>query len=237
MPEWVTDKTKRLEKLREARAELEAEAKARAEEKKAEDETKPPRNRARKPIADVPGDDEKRNLTDADSRLLRTANGYIQGYNAQIAVDADSQVIVAQMLTNEGADESHLIPIVDQIRTNVRQQAKEVSADTGYYSEANLRALQRRWLRGYIATGRRLNQGEWKSAVGPLGSQMRQRLKRGGRKSRYRLRGQTVEPVFGTIKAARGFRQFLLRGMEKVQSEWSLICTAHNILKLAMKTS
>lgn len=237
LPEWVTDKTKRLQKLREAKAELEAEAKARAEEKKAEDENKPPRNRARKPIADVPGDDEKKNLTDGNSRLLRTGNGYIQGYNAQIAVDANSQVIVAQMLTNEGADESHLIPIVDQVRRNLGKQAKEVSADTGYYSEANLKALKRRRLRGYIATGRRLKEGEWTGAVGPFGKQMRQRLKRGGRWSRYRLRGQTVEPVFGTIKAARAFRQFLLRGIEKVQSEWSLICTAHNILKLAMRTS
>lgn len=233
MPDWVSDKQKRLEKIRQAKAELEAEAKAEAERKKADDEDKPAKNRARGPIAETPSDSEKRNLTDGDSRLLKTSHGFIQGYNGQAAVDADSQVIVAQILTNERTDGKHLIPLVDQIEANTEDALREISADSGYYSEKNLEQLQQRAVRAYMATGRRDKDGCWHGDVGPLGQQMRVRLDRGRRQTRYRLRAQTVEPVFGIIKSARGFRQFLLRGLNKVRHEWSLLCTVHNILKLA----
>jgi transposase len=237
MPAWVSDKQKRLEKIRQAKAELEAEAKAEAERKQAEDEKKAPRNRARDPIPDTPAEDAKRNLTDGDSRLLKTSHGYIQGYNAQAAVDADSQVIVGQMLTNERHDLNHLIPLIEQIETNTEDAVREISSDTGYYSETNAGDLQYRGIRGYIATGRRDKDGTWHGDVGPLGKQMRARFEQGGRRSRYRLRARTVEPVFGLIKSARGFRQFLLRGLQKVSGEWNLLCTAHNILKLAKHAS
>jgi transposase len=236
LPDWVSDKQKRLEKIRQAKAELEAEAKAEAERKKAEDEAKAPKNRARDPIPDMPSDDAKRNLTDADSRLLKTSNGYVQGYNAQAAVDADSQVIVGQTLSNDRNDLKQLIPLVEQIEANTQDCVKEVSADSGYYSEQNLDQLQQRTVRGYVATGRRDKDGTWHGDVGPLGKQMRARFERGGKNTRYRLRKQTVEPVFGIIKSARGFRQFLLRGLNKVEGEWSLLCTVHNILKLAHQT-
>jgi transposase len=235
LPEWVTDKQKRLEKIRQAKAELEAEAKAEAERKKEEDTQKPPKNRARNPIPDRPGEDEKRNLTDSDSRLLKTSHGYIQGYNGQVAVDADSQVIVAQMLTNQRTDSQHLIPMVAQIETNTRDVVCEISTDSGYYSEPNLEHLESTATRGYVACGRRDKDGTWHGDVGRLGHQMRARLNRGGRRSRYRLRKQTVEPVFGIIKSIRGFRQFLLRGISNVAGEWSLLCTAHNILKLTKR--
>jgi transposase len=236
LPDWVSDKQKRLEKIRKAKAELEAEAKAEAERKKAEDQAKPARNRARDPIPDTPSDDEKRNLTDSDSRLLKTAHGYVQGYNAQAAVDAESQVIVAQMLTNERNDLKHLIPLVDQIEAITEDSVREISADSGYYSEQNLEQLEQRTVRGYVATGRRDKDGRWHGDVGPLGKQMRARFERGRKYTRYRFRARTVEPVFGIIKSARGFRQFLLRGITKVRGEWSLLCAAHNILKLANRT-
>jgi len=237
LPDWVSDKQKRLEKIRQAKAELEAEAKAEAERKKAEDEAKRPRNRARDPIPETPAEDAKRNLSDGDSRLLKTSQGYVQGYNAQAAVDADSQVIVAQTLSNERNDLKHLIPLVDQIEANTQDGLKELSADSGYYSEQNLDQLQQRTVRGYIATGRRDKDGTWHGDVGPLGKQMRGRFEQGGRSTRYRLRKQTVEPVFGIIKSARGFRQFLMRGLNKAKGEWSLLCTVHNILKLANQTA
>jgi transposase len=236
LPDWVSDKQKRLEKIRQAKAELEAEAKAEAERKKAEDEAKPPKNRAGDPIPDTPSDDAKRNLTDADSRLLKTSNGYVQGYNAQAAVDADSQVIVGQTLSNDRNDLKQLIPLVEQIEANTQDGVKEISADSGYYSEQNLDQLQQRTVRGYVATGRRDKDGTWHGDVGPLGKQMRARFERGRKNTRYRLRKQTVEPVFGIIKSARGFRQFLMRGLNKVSGEWSLLCTVHNILKLAHQT-
>jgi hypothetical protein len=232
LPAWVSDKQKRLEKIRQAKAELEAEAKAEAERKE-EDAQKPPRNRARDPIPDTPGEEAKRNLTDGDSRLLKTSHGYIQGYNAQVAVDADSQVIVAQTVTNQRTDSQHLIPLVEQIEANTDDIVREISADSGYYSEENLEQLETNAIRGYVACGRRDKDGTWHGNVGPLADRMRARFNRGGKQTRYRLRKQTVEPVFGIIKNVRGFRQFLLRGLSNVSGEWSLLCTAHNILKLA----
>jgi transposase len=233
LPAWVSDKQQRLEKIRQAKAELEAEAKAEAERKKEEDAQKPPRNRARNPIPDTPAEDTKRNLTDGDSRLLKTSHGYIQGYNAQIAVDADSQVIVSQMVTNQRTDSPHLAALVEQIESNTEDAVCEVSADSGYYSEQNLEQLESNSIRGYIACGRRDKDGTWHGDVGPLGHRMRARLEQGGKHSRYRLRKQTVEPVFGIIKSVRGVRQFLLRGISSVSGEWSLLCMAHNLLKLA----
>jgi transposase len=235
LPSWVSDKQKRLEKIRQAKAELEAEAKAEAERKKEEDAKKPPRNRARKPIPDTPDEKAKRNLTDGDTRLLKTTHGYVQGYNAQVAVDADSQVIVAQMLTNQRTDSQHMIPLVDQTEANTEDGVLEMSSDSGYYSEDNLEQLEIKAVRGYIACGRRDKDGTWHGDVGPLGHRMRARLQRGGKQSRYRLRARTVEPVFGIIKSARGFRQFLLRGIANTSGEWSLVCAAHNILKLAIR--
>lgn len=115
---------------------------------------------------------------------------------------------------------------------------REVSADAGYCSEANLRELRRRHINGYVATGRQHHghaaaAGTRHAQGGTRTRAMQVKLRRGGYRSRYRLRKQTVEPVFGQIKQARGFRQVLLRGLYKVAQEWSLVCMAHNFLKLA----
>lgn len=222
LPDWVADKQKRLEKIRQAKAELEAEARAAAEA-----EPDPNRNSHKVKPTGVPEDKTQRNFTDPESRIMKTADGFIQGYNAQAAVDASSQIIVAELVTNSGSDMQQLIPLLNQIRQNLGRQAKEVSADSGYCSALNLKTLRKRRIRGYVATdGRGKNVSHW---IG----QMRQRLSQAGRRSRYRFRKQTVEPVFGQIKSARGFRQFLLRGFDQVTREWSLLCTAHNLLKLA----
>ena len=223
MPDWVADKQKRLEKIRQAKAELEAEARA-----KAEAAPDPNRTSHKAKPTGVPEDKEQRNFTDPESRIMKTSEGFIQGYNAQAAVDADSQVIVAESLTNSGSDVQQMVPLLNQIRKNVGCQAKEVSADSGYCSALNLKTLRQRRIRGYVATDRQKQKN-----VGRYVQQMRERLSKASHRSRYRLRKQTVEPVFGHIKFARGFRQFLLRGIQKVSGEWSLLCTAHNLLKLA----
>ena len=117
---------------------------------------------------------------------------------------------------------------------NLGAKPKEASADSGYLSEANLKALADRRISAYVATGKAKHPTEIKRKVGgPLTQAMRTKLKRAAWRSRYRLRKQIVEPVFGQIKQARGFRQFLLRGIEKVKAEWAMICTAHNLTKLA----
>jgi len=224
LPDWVSNKQERLKKIQQARAELEAEAKAEAERGRDPDKT----GHQPKPTG-IPAEKTQRNLTDSGSRLMKRGNGFIQGYNAQAAVDAHRQIIVAQALTNNGSDMHQMIPLVKQIRRNLKRQAKEISADSGYCSELNLKALKRHHIRGYVATS--LHRKHRK--VGHWVRLMRRRLKQGAWRSRYRLRKQVVEPVFGQIKHVRGFRQFLLRGQEKVAGEWSLLCTAHNLLKLA----
>ncbi|MGH7186106.1 MAG: transposase, partial [Pseudomonadota bacterium] len=243
MPDWVADKAKRLAKIREAKAALEAEAKAAAEEKaqvegEAEEKRaalgkKKPGKKAAKP-SDEPDPKAQRNFTDPESRILKTKDGYIQGYNAQAAVDGEAQIVVAHGLTPSMSDHGQLAPLIDGIETHLGRRPKEASADAGYLSEANLAALQDRGIAAYIATGRAKHPADAnRKTGGPLTQAMRRKLRRAGWRTRYRLRKQIVEPVFGQIKQARGFRQFLLRGLEKVKAEWAMICIAHNITKLA----
>lgn len=247
LPDWVADKQKRLEKIRQAKAELEAETRAAAEAemkaRAAAQEQRPAEGRKKtgKPPAPPKGEPDgkaQRNFTDPQSRILKTKDGFIQGYNAQAAVDGAHQIIVAQTLTNSSSDQAQLAPLLKAIRANLGKNPGEVSADAGYCSDANLRTLKRRRIEAYVATGRQKH--GTKSATtakasrpGSLIAKMTTKLKRAGHRSRYRLRKQIVEPVFGQVKQARGFRQFLLRGIEKVTNEWALICTAHNLVKLA----
>jgi len=243
MPVWVADKQKRLAKIREAKQALEAEAEAvavaKAEAERVAEEKRKVENRKRsgpRPRApsNEPDPKAQRNFTDPDSRVLLTKDGFIQGYNAQAAVDQTNQIIVAHGLTQSMSDCPQLVPLVDGVRANLGRKPKEVSADAGYCSEGNLRALATRKIHAYIATGRAKRPDQLTRKVGgELTQKMRQKLKRAGHRSRYRLRKQIVEPVFGQIKQARGFRQFLLRGLEAVRAEWAMICTAHNIVKLA----
>ena len=246
LPGWVADKQKRLAKIRQAKAELEAEAKAAAEAEMqaraaAEQQQTQGRRKTGKPAAapkTEPDDKAQRNFTDPESRILKTKDGFIQGYNGQAAVDGAHQIIVAQTLTDSSSDQGQLAPLLDGIKTNLGRNPDEVSADAGYCSAANLRTIKRRRIEGYVATGRQKHgtksaTTERTAKPGSIVARMSTKLRRAGHRSRYRLRKQIVEPVFGQIKQARGFRQFLLRGIEKVKAEWALICTAHNITKLA----
>lgn len=244
MPAWVANKAKRLAKIGEAKAALEAEAKAKAQARqdaKAEHGEAPPRRKGgRKPKGEpgTPPDKAQRNFTDPESKIMKGQGGFIQGYNAQAAVDAKAQVILAHGLTDSAVDFGQLIPMVDAVKANVGRVPDEVSADAGYCSEANLEAMDEREANAFIATGRQKHgppptDGEKDERGGPRVQAMRERLRQGGFESPYRLRKQTVEPVFGQIKQARGFRQFLLRGKAKVAGEWAMICTVHNLLKLA----
>jgi len=244
LPEWVTNKQRRLAKMREAMAALEAEAAGAPSDSEEGAQGPPPGSDgpvepgARPEQPPPPKDKAQRNFTDPDSRIMKTADGFEQAYNAQAAVDADSQVIVAEGLTNVGNDKQQVTPMAQEIQQNTGRTPRELSADSGYCSETNLEELERRGIRGYIATGRQKHgsASATRQGAGRGGThvqRMSRRLKQGGHRSRYRLRKQTVEPVFGQIKGARGFRQFYLRGLEKVADEWRLICTAHNLLKLA----
>ena len=243
LPIWVADKQKRIAKIREAKAALEAEAKAAAEEERRIEAEKQARRdaegrqktgRKTEPPSDDPDPKAQRNFTDPESRIMKTKDGYIQGYNAQAAVDGTAQIIVAHGLIQTTSDHGQVVPLADAIETNLGRKPAQVSADSGYLSEANLAALQAREIDGYIATGRaKRPTADNGKAGGPLTQAMRKKIADGGYETPYRLRKQIVEAVFGQIKQARGFRQFLLRGIEAVSAEWAMICTAHNLTKLA----
>jgi transposase len=193
--------------------------------------TKPRPGRTPKHEPGKPKPKTQRNFTDPESRIMKGRDGFIQAYNAQAAVDADAQIIVAHRLTNNGSDQDALLALLDAVEENTGEMPNEVSADNGFCSDTNLEGLNARTVRGYVAAGRASKPGSGKKG-GKLVQAMRTRLRKGGHQSRYRIRKYTVEPVFGHIKQARGFRQFLLRGIDKVKAEWAMICTAHNLAKL-----
>jgi Transposase DDE domain len=191
----------------------------------------------------------QKNFTDAESRIMKSKDGFVQAYNAQAAVDAHAQIIVAQ----SGVDCGQLVPMIDAVEANLGRMPEQASADSGYCSQSNLEALESRHIDG-VATGRAKDAvaGAAKGEVSAEATDasaatdslqptkapthveaMRAKIKAGGHNSPYRLRKQLPEPVFGQIKQARGFRQFLMRGFEKVRGEWAIVCTAHNLLKLA----
>jgi transposase len=256
LPDWVKDKQARLEHIRAAQAALEAEARADPPPEDAEpgpssgmsDRGRPRRLPARVgergPNPALSGQSDgapparaQRNFTDPDSRVLKTRDGFVQGYNGQLAVDTAQQIIVAQRLTTNGSDQAGLVPLLEATQAALGRTPREVSADAGFCREANLAVLEERKIRGYLAPGRAAHGAPDPSGRRPIKpdsrlAKMVAKLQRAGRRSRYRLRKQTVEPVLGQIKHARGFRQFLLRGFIKVQAEWALVCTVHNLVKL-----
>jgi transposase len=241
MPEWVANKQRRLERIRQAKAQLEAEA---ASDPANLDPDGPgpssgmqERGARKTTPSDTPPDKAQRNFTDSDSRIMPSQGGFIAGYNGQIAVDATHQVITAHRLSTNPADFSALVPLIDQTRTNLGRNPREVSGDTGFASEATIAAMQDRKINAYLCPGR-VRHGSTDPTARrvlkrtPLMQAMADKIRRAGRRSRYRLRKQVVEPVFGQEKSARGFRRFLLRGLEQVRGEWAMVCTVHNLLKL-----
>lgn len=230
-PDWMADKQERLARIRAARATLEAEAQADPSELDPDgpgpSSGMQERGRPKRAADGGPPDKAQRNFTDPDSRIQPTRDGFIAGYNGQIAVDSGHQIIVAQRLQTNPADYAALVPLVDQARANLGRKPREVSGDAGFATEANLEALAARRIRPYLAPGRARHgqdhaAGDRRFRNSPRMSAMAATLKRAGRRSRYRLRKQVVEPVFGQIKQARGFRQFLLRGLDKARGEWAL---------------
>lgn len=220
---------KRLQAIRDAEARLEREAREKAERE------------GRKPEEAAVPERAQMNFTDPDSRIMHTPDGFQQCYNAQAAVDADSQVIVACEVSAAAPDVQRLGPMLEQITKLNGQAPWELSADAGYASEANFALLHAAFIYAVVAL-RRYHRDEPPDADPaaprashrwPQRNRMRERLRGAEGKAAYKLRKQTVEPVFGQIKGARGFRQFLRRGLNAVQAEWALACTAHNLLKLA----
>jgi transposase len=232
LPAELARRETRLKAIREAKRALEERAR-----EKAPAEAKDPKQAK-------PKDKDQYNFTDPESRIMKGPDGFIQGYNAQAAVEPMLQLIVGQTVTAATNDKQQLEPMIAVIEEQSGQRPEEILADSGYCSEKNLDLLEsaenpERRIEGFIATERQKHD-EYKQPCprGPLPAgasrvdRMRRKLKTKAAKAVYAARKTIVEPVFGQIKHARGFRQFLTRGIEKVRGEWALVCLTHNVLKL-----
>jgi transposase len=227
LPPELARRETRLKRIREAKRALEERAREEANRKsQAEEKAKPEAKM-------------QYNFTDPESRIMPGADGFVQAYNAQIAVEPDFQLIVGQRVTQACNDKQQLVPTLEAVREQAGQKPQEIVTDSGYCSEANLKYLEKRKMEGFIATDRESYRDRHQPGPrGPLPKgatrveRMRRKLQTKVGAAIYSKRKVVVEPVFGQIKQARGFRQFLLRGLGKVQGEWAMICLTHNILKL-----
>jgi transposase/signal recognition particle subunit SEC65 len=230
LPQELAFRENRLKKIREAREALEAEAKQADEtEGKASDKEVLPKEKA------------QRNFTDPTSHIMPASGGkhFIQAYNAQAAVDSAHQIIVAAETTNNPIDRGQAEPMMEKVKENTGQLPGQMSADSGYFSSETITALMEQGIDVYIPPNK-IRHTDFVLAS-PRGriprnisivDRMRRKLRTKKGQKCYALRKELPEPVFGQIKQARGFRQFLLRGLDKVGGEWKFICTGHNLLKL-----
>jgi transposase len=230
LPMELARRESRLRTIAAAKAALEAEARAAT---------------ARKDSDEPPPDRAQRNFTDPESKIQKSGDGFVQGYNAQLAV-AEGQIIVAQHVTPAPLDVHQALPALRAIKQTLRAIPKIVLADGGYWSDANVRTLEGQGIEVLIATQRQRRGHHVSPEPAPRGrpphgltSQQRLQRRLATRRGQhlYALRKLLVEPVFGQIKHARGFRQFLRRGVTRVSEEWALICSAHNLLKLYAATA
>ncbi len=238
LPQELAFRTSRLEKIRAAKAMLEQEARD-AAATKAEEREGPPTKLS--PAA-VPGPKAQKNFTDPESRIMPSSSdkgSFVQGYNCQAAVDAAAQIIVAADVTQQTNDKRQAQPLLEQVLANTSQVPMTVSLDAGYFSEDNVRALEELGTETLIPPDRQTHRKAQPQAPRgriptslSLADRMRRKLRTKRGRARYAKRKAIVEPVFGQMKQGRGFRQFLLRGLQKVQGEWALICTTHNVRKL-----
>jgi len=226
LPEELRFREKRLATIRQAKKALEERVAKEAEPSQKEKQPKPK---------------DQINFTDAESRIMKDSSTkeFMQGYNAQAAVDATSQIIVAAEVTTQSNDKKQLEPMLAEVKENCNALPKELSADAGYYSEENIAHAEAHGIRPLIPPGNTRHTDV--QSTSPRGripkhlsikERMERLLRTGKGRKAYGKRKETVEPVFGQIKDARGFRRFLLRGLDSVKAEWQLICLTHNLLKL-----
>jgi transposase len=258
LPEELQRRQDRLAAITQAKAKIEAraqerfareqadyEAKVAARAAKAAASGKQPRGKEPKPPQPGPRAEDQINLTDEESRIMPVAGGgFEQSYNAQALVDSETMLVVLAHVTQAANDKGQVEPMVEKLKALPEglNQPEKLLADAGYFSEHNVAACQQAEIQPLIAVGREGHHPHWTERfseppplpdkAGPLQT-MKHRLKTRQGKADYALRKQTVEPVFGIIKSVMGFRQFLLRGLQNVQAEWTLVCLAWNLKRMA----
>lgn len=255
LPEELQDRSSRLARLKQCKERLDEQAaqakeaqQAKIEKRTQEEQESGQKKRGRKlrPANDVVNEEAKANVTDPESRIMKTRNGYVQGYNAQ-AIATEEQIIIAADVTQEENDVNQLHPMLDKTQTtlasvNITESIKAATFDAGYFSEANISEVTPDDPELYIATKKdwkqrkELSSPEVFSGPIPEGLNAKQRmeykLKTEEGKKIYAKRKTIIEPIFGQIKDARRIRTFLMRGIHAAKGEWNLICATHNLLKL-----
>lgn len=247
LPEELQFREQRLKRIREAKQALEEAAKEKARVQGRLDENDRPvaprRGQRRKTPPGTPRPRDQMNFTDPQSKIMKMGDkSFAQAYNCQAAVDSKAQIIVAKQATNAANDKEQVEPMTEQIEGNLNAKPSKLSADSGYYSEDNVKYLRSKGIDDYVCPDRVKHDEEKPAVRGRIPKDLsfidrirRKLLTKKGRIT-YALRKQIVEPVFGQIKQGRGLRQFLLRGVRKVDGEWSLWCTTHNVLKIWAST-
>jgi len=263
IPDELARREKRLETIVRAKTEIQRRASERyAKEKEAYDQKmaerkvkeqengKKPRGREPKPTEPGPKKSDQVNLTDEDSRIMPTSGGgFEQTYNAQAGVDMDSMLIMENHVTQQPNDKQEIKPALQNLASlpDTLGKVDALAADTGYFSENNVKSCEQEHIKAYIATERDKHNQSLKERfyqpqqtlpenADPV-TTMKHRLKTLEGKKLYAKRKSTVETVFGIIKAVIGFRQFLLRGLESVSGEWDLVCIAYNLKRLHVLTT
>jgi hypothetical protein len=256
LPEGLRERKERLQRLRECKERLEMEAKEEAskqqekiDKRQVEEIGSGQKKRGRKPKEPKkePVAEAKANVTDPESRIMKTRRGYVQGYNGQTVVN-EEQIIIAAELTSQENDIKQLKPMIEKMEQNIKEigikekAADTVLADAGYCSEENLQtagvkgydlliATQKDWKQRRAGEDKDSSQEEIPAEL-TLREQMERKLLSKDGRDKYKKRGQIVEPVFGQIKTGRGIAGFMMRGIKACDNEWKLICATHNLLKL-----
>jgi transposase/IS5 family transposase len=258
LPDEIKRREDRLAAIAIAKAKIEARAKERYEQEQAEYAAKmvaraekeattgkKPGGKPPTPPESGPRADDQINLTDEESRIMKVAGGgFEQCYNAQAVVDTESMLILVPHVTQATNDKEQVEPMVERMQANPEglNQPETFLADTGYFSQKNVTACIDAKITPLIAVKRDEHHPAWRERFtepSPLAEDaspvdaMKHALKTKAGRAAYALRKQTVEPVFGIIKSVMGFRQFLLRGLENVQNEWTLVCLAWNLKRMA----
>ena len=237
--ETLPDHERKRARTRAAKARKQAGALApekNGEEKKDSEQPELPLHRVASEVDGTPKPAAQRNFTDPESCIMVKDGAYIQAYNAQIIVDAADQIIIAHGVSNQSPDQEYLVPMMRRMLAVNREAPEAVLADNGYFSGDNVHELQKSSIEPYIAVGRKGIEGAsptgTHSDVQGQKARMREKLNTATGKAVYSRRKVIVEPVFGQIEQARGFRSFSQRGKVKVRREWALVCLTHNLLKL-----
>ena len=259
LPDEIKRREDRLAAIAAAKAKIEARAKARYEQERADHEAKKaarakkeadtgkkPGGKPPKPPEAGPRADDQINLTDEESRIMKVAGGgFDQCYNAQALVDTESMLVLVPHVSQDANDKQQVAPMVEKLQANPEglNRPGTVLADTGYFSEKNVETCVDAEITPLIAVKRDTHHQEWQERFtepAPLAEDaspvdmMKHALKTKDGRAAYALRKQTVEPVFGIIKSVMGFRQFLLRGLNNAKNEWTLVCLAWNMKRMAV---